>query len=76
MERLLLLCAKDVVDALLDLFGDMEKVNDWHDGCLALAELARQGLLLPIHCPSFLPLFVIIATYRNGMEESQAFSNH
>jgi hypothetical protein len=57
-ERLPLICAEDVVDALLDLFGDMEKDNDWHGGCLALAELARRGLLLPSHLDGVIPKIV------------------
>ena len=40
--------ADDVVDSLLQLFSLRETDSAWHGGCLALAELARRGLLLPL----------------------------
>ncbi|KAL7566990.1 hypothetical protein ACA910_019918 [Epithemia clementina (nom. ined.)] len=46
-ERLPELCAQDVLDAVLEYFEYPEKDNCWHGACLALAELARKGLLLP-----------------------------
>eukprot|EP00854_Cymbomonas_tetramitiformis_P010531 gene10531-12462_t len=45
--RLPLSFADDVVGAVLDLFKPSEEDGAWHGGCLALAELARRGLLLP-----------------------------
>lgn len=57
-ERLPMVCAEDVLDALLELFEDIEKDNDWHGACLALAELARRGLLLPHRLQSVIPKIV------------------
>lgn len=36
-----------MLKAVLELFSDSERDAAWHGGCLALAELARRGLLLP-----------------------------
>jgi tubulin-specific chaperone D len=46
-SRLPAICAEDVLDAILSSFADKERDNDWHGACLALAEMARRGLLLP-----------------------------
>ena len=39
--------ADEVVSSLLQLFDLKESDGAWHGGCLAIAELARRGLLLP-----------------------------
>ena len=39
----------DVVRSVVELFSPSESDTAWHGACLALAELARLGLLLPIH---------------------------
>lgn len=54
-ERLPKICAEDVIDALLELLDDVERDNDWHGACLAFAELARRGLLLPHRFPQVIP---------------------
>lgn len=46
-ERLPMICADDVVEALYGMCDSYEQDNAWHGACLALAELARRGLLLP-----------------------------
>ena len=46
----------EVVSSLLDLFMDGSADAAWHGGCLALAELARRGLLLPARLPELSPL--------------------
>ena len=56
--RLPAICAEDVVESLLGLFEDIEKDNNWHGACLALAELARRGLLLPGQLPLVIPKLV------------------
>jgi hypothetical protein len=57
-ERLPAMCSDDVLDAILELFGDLEKDNDWHGACLAMAELARRGLLLPHRLDEVIPKIV------------------
>lgn len=57
-ERLPELCAEDVLDAVLELFDDREKDNNWHGACLALAELGRRGLILPHRLPDVIPKIV------------------
>ncbi|KAM3967151.1 tubulin folding cofactor D [Aphomia sociella] len=45
--RLPALAAADVCETVLALFADNERETAWHGGCMALAELARRGLLSP-----------------------------
>jgi hypothetical protein len=40
------------------VFTDEETDSAWHGGCLALAELARRGLLLPFRLPETVPVIV------------------
>ena len=54
-ERLPALCGEDVLDAVLELFNDIEKDHAWQGACLALAELARRGLLLPHRLHEVMP---------------------
>ncbi|CAD0197479.1 unnamed protein product [Chrysodeixis includens] len=46
--RLPALAAADVCDSVLSLFAENERETAWHGGCMALAELARRGLLSPV----------------------------
>ncbi|CAK9217775.1 unnamed protein product [Sphagnum troendelagicum] len=56
--RLSLAFADDVVASVLELFRPTEGDGAWHGGCLALAELARRGLLLPERLPTVVPVIV------------------
>lgn len=53
----------DVVGAVLDLFTGREGDAAWHGGCLALAELARRGLLLPQRLDAVVPITLRALTY-------------
>ena len=46
----------DVVGSVTDLFLPTESDTAWHGACLALAELARRGLLLPSRLQLVAPL--------------------
>ena len=57
-ERLPSICADDVLDAILNICSDPENDRAWHGACLALAELARRGLLLPERLGEVIPIIV------------------
>lgn len=46
----------DVVGGVLEMFNDPDADSSWHGGCLALAELARRGLLLPERLDETVPI--------------------
>ena len=48
--------ADDVVHSILDFFSVRQSDSGWHGGCLALAELARRGVLLPERLEDVVPL--------------------
>jgi len=53
----------DIVASVLELFSVGEGETAWHGGCLALAELARRGLLLPKRLDDVIPLIVKALQY-------------
>ncbi|XP_068650366.1 tubulin-folding cofactor D-like [Aristolochia californica] len=50
--------ADEVLSSILELFSPGEGDGSWHGGCLALAELARRGLLLPSSLPKVVPVII------------------
>ncbi|BBN05956.1 tubulin-specific chaperone D [Marchantia polymorpha subsp. ruderalis] len=56
--RLTLTLADEVVGSVLELFRPIEGDGAWHGGCLALAELARRGLLLPARLSAVVPVII------------------
>jgi hypothetical protein len=56
--RLPLELADEIVEEVGSLLTKEETPSAWHGSCLALAELARRGLLLPTRLPALLPRVV------------------
>lgn len=57
-SRLTHALSDEVLASVLELFSPGEGDGSWHGGCMALAELARRGLLLPVSFPKVVPVVV------------------
>ncbi|XP_051132533.1 tubulin-folding cofactor D [Andrographis paniculata] len=57
-SRLTYALSDEVLSSVLELFSPGEGDGSWHGGCLALAELARRGLLLPVSFPKVVPVII------------------
>ncbi|XP_026481813.1 tubulin-specific chaperone D [Ctenocephalides felis] len=55
--------ADEVLSSVLEVFSVRETHHAWHGGCLALAELAKKGLLLPARLPEIVPLMLQALRY-------------
>lgn len=50
--------ADEVIGSVIDILNPLEPHEAWHGGCLALAELAKRGLLLPYRLHELVPLLM------------------
>ncbi|XP_017022183.1 tubulin-specific chaperone D [Drosophila kikkawai] len=50
--------ADQVIGSVIDILNPLEPHEAWHGGCLALAELAKRGLLLPHRLEELVPLLM------------------
>ena len=55
--------ADEVLDSIVESFRYPDQDTAWHGGCLALAEVARRGLLLPRRVPELAPLMATALQY-------------
>ncbi|KAL4281346.1 hypothetical protein GQ457_03G024830 [Hibiscus cannabinus] len=67
--------SEEVLSSVLELFAAGEGDGSWHGGCLALAELARRGLLLPSSFPKVVPV-VIKALHYDVRRGSHSVGSH
>ncbi|PHT86671.1 hypothetical protein T459_08777 [Capsicum annuum] len=63
LQGLTIVLLDDVLSSVLELFSPSEGDSSWHGGCLALAELARRGLLLPIRFHKVVPVVMKALQY-------------
>ncbi|XP_037958077.1 tubulin-specific chaperone D [Teleopsis dalmanni] len=50
--------ADEVIGSVIDILNPLEPHEAWHGACLALAELAKRGLLLPYRLTELVPLLM------------------
>ncbi|KAL6642849.1 hypothetical protein ACP70R_021030 [Stipagrostis hirtigluma subsp. patula] len=67
--------SEEVLSSILQLFSPGEGDGSWHGGCLALAELARRGLLLPSSFPDVIP-YIIKALHYDVRRGPHSIGSH
>ncbi|XP_050095697.1 tubulin-specific chaperone D [Anopheles aquasalis] len=70
-NRLPKLLGDEVVSSVIELLNPLEQDDAWHGACLALAELAKRGLLLPSRLTEIVPLLLQALVY----DEIQGYRN-
>lgn len=53
----------EVVGSVIEILSPLEMHEAWHGACLAVAELAKRGLLLPYRLENLVPLLLQALTY-------------
>lgn len=53
----------EVVGSVIEIINPLEQNEGWHGACLAIAELAKRGLLLPYRLEAMVPLLLQAFTY-------------
>lgn len=53
----------EVVGSVIEILNPLEANEGWHGACLAIAELAKRGLLLPYRLDTLVPLLLQALTY-------------
>ncbi|EEF50351.1 tubulin-folding cofactor D [Ricinus communis] len=74
-SRLTSVLLEEVLSSVLELFSPGEGDGSWHGACLALAELARRGLLLPAGLPKVVP-FVVKALHYDIRRGPHSVGSH
>ncbi|GAU17999.1 hypothetical protein TSUD_51090 [Trifolium subterraneum] len=68
--------SEEVLSSVLELFSPGEGDGSWHGGCLALAELARRGLLLPASLSNVVPVVVKVALHYDVRRGPHSVGSH
>ncbi|RDX82306.1 Tubulin-folding cofactor D, partial [Mucuna pruriens] len=68
--------SEEVLSSVLELFSPGEGDGSWHGGCLALAELARRGLLLPASLSKVVPVIVKVALHYDVRRGPHSVGSH
>lgn len=53
----------EVVGSVIEILNPLEPHEAWHGGCLAIAELAKRGLLLPYRLEAMVPILLQALIY-------------
>ncbi|KAI9585972.1 tubulin-specific chaperone D [Glossina fuscipes] len=67
--------ADDIIGSVIDILSPLEPHEAWHGACLALAELAKRGLLLPYRLQELVPL-LMKALFYDEMKGHMSVGQH